>query len=167
MAGGGGGIGAAGNFTTEVKPGGAPTGVGGSDLTVAPLPSPPAQPAVSPSPQTQQQTAQYQPQYQQMVQPQPQMQQPYQPDMGLQNLYSMFMNAMQAGGLNNLYGAGTFNRPRAPMQPYVGSTYRPDMTSAYAKLKDVAPSVATEQARAAAEEARQNALSVLSGGGGE
>lgn len=157
--------GSGGNFTTEVKPGGAPMG-SGSAMPTSTNPAAPIQP-ISARPQ-------YQPQYQQLQYQQPiyQPQQRYQPNYGLQNLYNMFMNNMQASGLQNLYGAGTFNRPRAPLQPYIGSTYRPDLTSARAKLNDVAPSVATEQARAAAEEARRQAEEAAnrpqqdSGGGG-
>jgi hypothetical protein len=72
-------------------------------------------------------------------------------NLGLPSLQSMFgmqqRNAPYQSGLQQL----------APLAPYVGSTYRPDMSSAIAKLNDVNPSVATEQARAAAEEARLRA----------
>ena len=47
------------------------------------------------------------------------------------------------------------------MRPYVGSTYRPDMSTINANLNNVAPSVALQQQRAAEEAARQAALDAL------
>lgn len=88
------------------------------------------------------------------IQPAPQ----YNPMAGLQSLYSMFANPTQVQtGIQNLYGAGTQTAPRQPLPQYVGSTYRPDMSGALAKLRDVAPSVATEQAREAAAKAKWDA----------
>lgn len=92
--------------------------------------------------------------------------------LGLPSLQSMFNlpqrgPSPQAGGLQQL----------TPMTPYVGSTYRPDMSAINANLNNVAPSVALQQQRAAEEEARlaaenpvramfQNGWGGDSGGGG-
>jgi hypothetical protein len=88
-------------------------------------------------------------------------------NLGLPSLQSMFgmqqRSAPYQSGLQQL----------APLAPYVGSTYRPDMSGAIAKLNDVNPSVATEQARAKAEADRLAALEAANprpaydyGGGG-
>jgi hypothetical protein len=75
--------------------------------------------------------------------------------LGLPSLQSMFnlpqRAAPQAGGIQQL----------ATMKPYVGSTYRPDMSAINANLNNVAPSVALQQQRAAEEAARQAALEAL------
>jgi hypothetical protein len=61
-------------------------------------------------------------------------------NLGLPSLQSMFNMPqagapMQPGGIQQL----------APMAPYVGSTYRPDMSSVMARLKAAAPLVKPEQ----------------------
>jgi hypothetical protein len=60
--------------------------------------------------------------------------------LGLPSLQSMFNMPqagapMQPGGIQQL----------APMAPYVGSTYRPDMSGIMARLNSVAPVVRPEQ----------------------
>ena len=65
------------------------------------------------------------------------------------------------GGLSNLYG-NLFNSPQqpagiqqlTPMQPYVGSTYRPNMAAVRQNLNNVAPSVQEQQRLQAIEDAR-------------
>ena len=71
--------------------------------------------------------------------------------LGLPSLQSMF--GMQQG--NAPYQSGL--QQLAPLTPYVGSTYRPDMSGAMAKLNEVAPSVSTQQARDAAAKAKWDA----------
>lgn len=67
----------------------------------------------------------------------------------LQNLFNLPQRGPnpQAGGIQQL----------TPMTPYVGSTYRPNMSAINANLNNVAPSVALQQKRAAEEEARRQA----------
>jgi hypothetical protein len=67
--------------------------------------------------------------------------------LGLPSLQSMF-NMPQAGAPSQATGI----QQLAPMMPYVGSTYRPDMAAINKNLNNVAPSVEL-QARLAAEEA--------------
>jgi len=60
--------------------------------------------------------------------------------LGLPSLQSMFNmpqrgSPMQPGGIQQL----------APMTPYVGSTYRPDMSGIMTRLNSVAPAVKPEQ----------------------
>ena len=60
-------------------------------------------------------------------------------NLGLPSLQSMF--GMQQG--NGPYQSGI--RQLAPMAPYMGSSYRPDMSGIAAKLNNVAPPVTYEQ----------------------
>lgn len=60
--------------------------------------------------------------------------------LGLPSLQSMF-NMPQAGAPMQPGGI----RQLAPMAPYVGSTYRPDMSGIMARLNSVAPVVRPEQ----------------------
>ena len=61
-------------------------------------------------------------------------------NLGLPSLQSMF-NMPQGGALMQPSGI----QQLAPMTPYVGSTYRPDMSSAMARLNLAAPVVRPEQ----------------------
>jgi hypothetical protein len=87
--------------------------------------------------------------------------------LGLPSLQSMFgmqqKNSPLQGGLQQL----------APMMPYVGSTYRPNMSAIQQNLNNVAPSVelqarlaAEEQARFDAENPVQATVQDYGGGGG-
>jgi hypothetical protein len=60
-------------------------------------------------------------------------------NLGLPSLQSMF--GMQQG--NTPYQSGL--QQLAPLTPYVGSSYRPDMSGIAAKLNNVAPAVTYEQ----------------------
>lgn len=71
--------------------------------------------------------------------------------LGLPSLQSMF--GMQQG--NAPYQSGL--QQLAPLTPYVGSTYRPNMQGVTANLNNVAPSVATQKAREAAAQAAWDA----------
>jgi len=74
-------------------------------------------------------------------------------NLGLPSLQSMFNmpqrgSPMQPSGIQQL----------APMAPYMGSTYRPDMSGIMARLNNVAPSVELQQRLDAEEAARQAAI---------
>jgi len=62
-------------------------------------------------------------------------------NLGLPSLQSMF--GMQQQQQNPFYQSGI--QQLAPMAPYMGSTYRPDMSSAMARLNLAAPFVTPEQ----------------------
>jgi hypothetical protein len=73
--------------------------------------------------------------------------------LGLPSLQSMF-NMPQRGAPYQASGI----QQLAPMLPYVGSTYRPDMAAINKNLNNVAPSVELQARLAAEEAARQEAL---------
>lgn len=70
------------------------------------------------------------------------------PISGLGDLYgNLFRSPQQSAGLQQL----------TPMQPYIGSTYRPNMAAVRQNLNNVAPSVQEQQRLAAIEEAKRKA----------
>jgi hypothetical protein len=74
-------------------------------------------------------------------------------NLGLPSLQSMFGMQQkgapfQASGIQQL----------APMAPYMGSTYRPDMSAINKNLNNVVPSVELQQKQAAEEAARSAAI---------
>jgi hypothetical protein len=85
-------------------------------------------------------------------------------NLGLPSLQSMF--GMQQG--NTPYQSGL--RQLAPLTPYVGSTYRPDMSGAIAKLSNVAAPVSPEQISSLDNYGKpivQNPIANMLNGGGE
>jgi len=71
-------------------------------------------------------------------------------NLGLPSLQSMF-NMPQRGAPYQASGI----QQLAPMAPYIGSTYRPDMSGIMARLNNVAPSVELQQRQAAEAEAKR------------
>lgn len=79
-------------------------------------------------------------------------------------LQSVMQQNSPISGLGDLYG-NLFRSPQqsfgiqqlTPMQPYIGSTYRPNMAAVRQNLRNVAPSVQEQQRLAAIEEARRRA----------
>jgi hypothetical protein len=73
-------------------------------------------------------------------------------NLGLPSLQSMF-NMPQRGAPYQPSGL----QQLSPMAPYIGSTYRPNMSVINKNLNNVAPSVELQQRQAAEEEARRSA----------
>ena len=78
-------------------------------------------------------------------------------NLGLPSLQSMFNLPQRNAPMQSSSPLQGGLRQLAPMAPYVGSTYRPNMSAVSQNLNNVAPSVALQQQQAAEAQARWDA----------